>query len=967
MKTVGYSAPANGNLTYDVNGWPTSDIGATTIIDARHNMAWDGPDWVGVNPVVAGTYHLSFTGQATITVNTEIGTSIGVSVQNQVYNAESNQTTAELVLQPGYFLFQLALTNTKRQPTDTPGTGFTDARLIPPGYDPDTTDVFTKATLQAYQIPIAANRVPDGMNDYCSTYPDSLGNCFIDAAGDFAPAKWADRVLVTDAFQGGLPAKNMNGHTSHGQAWEYIIMFANATHHDLWINVPVNADDDYVTQLATLLKNGNAYTPGLDRDLHIYVEYANEVWNPGYNNYTINSVYAQQQQGFNPNDPDFYYTELPEQYVLRTIQIAKIFENVWGKDAINNQIRPVALWQYTNETTFQRVFEWVEAKINEPVKKYLYGVGQAAYYNPYYNINVPQPGNPGNTYPLEYPNASSVDNLFNVMWTGSDQVRRDFIGWKAVAAYFGLKEVAYEGGPSLMDGVGATAARDPRITLSEVHHFLDNWFAIGGDVVNYTSMRGGIGAGLSGSWFLLEYYDHPDTPRMRGAVDILNSPQPALTAGHVLPWKPGQEVGIDPSQRVPDPWSNENTPGSGLDQGIHSWDGLYDEALYLLRATGGGTFNIWLYGDADDTTVQEQIKVDDKLLGTVTFPVGTPEWSTPVSVNLTSGFHTLLLTPTGGTDGAQVHFPAGSGVIQIARVTGFGESIVPAAPTNVTTTAASGQVTVQWAPQTTAQRYTVKRGTHSGGPYKTVGTTTDTTYIDLVENGKPYYYVITALNAAGESALSAQIPGEATPTEAPSAPSGLTAQAAAGDGAFLGGGEALLSWSPVPGAVAYNIYSSSTNGGFTPGSPYWTVLGTQFLDAGEAFSWLGGPNPPGTTYYYAVSAVNTYGEGPLSAQVSVNPVENVPPTPTGLVAKAEGNHVFLSWNPVFGMTPSFGPQYNVKRSTTSGGPYVTISSIASPNFIDIAVADGKKYYYVVSAVKSVGESPNSSEVSAEIQ
>lgn len=41
---------------------------------------------------------------------------------------------------------------------------------------------------------------------------------------------------------------------------------------DIWINIPHAADDEYVTNLAKLIKDK------LDPSLKVYVEYSNEVW-----------------------------------------------------------------------------------------------------------------------------------------------------------------------------------------------------------------------------------------------------------------------------------------------------------------------------------------------------------------------------------------------------------------------------------------------------------------------------------------------------------------------------------------------------------------------------------------------------------------------------------------------------------------------------------------------------------------
>ena len=56
--------------------------------------------------------------------------------------------------------------------------------------------------------------------------------------------------------------------------------------------------------------------------------------------------------------------------------------------------------------------------------------------------------------------------------------------------------------------------------------------------------------------------------------------------------------------------------------------------------------------------------------------------------------------------------------------------------------------------------------------------------------------------------------------------------------------------------------------------------------------------------------------------------------------------------------------YNVKRATVSGGPYTTVASPTTTAYADSGLTNGTTYYYVVTAVTSQGESPNSVEVAA---
>ncbi|MDI4647388.1 fibronectin type III domain-containing protein [Cohnella hashimotonis] len=82
--------------------------------------------------------------------------------------------------------------------------------------------------------------------------------------------------------------------------------------------------------------------------------------------------------------------------------------------------------------------------------------------------------------------------------------------------------------------------------------------------------------------------------------------------------------------------------------------------------------------------------------------------------------------------------------------------------------------------------------------------------------------------------------------------------------------------------------------------------------------------------------------------------------PAGLTATSGDTTAYLTWYASTGAT-----NYNIKRSTTAGGPYTTIATAVTGNvFHDTGLTNGTKYYYVVSAVNAGGESGNSNEVSA---
>ncbi|HZP81421.1 MAG TPA: S8 family serine peptidase, partial [Chthonomonadaceae bacterium] len=84
-----------------------------------------------------------------------------------------------------------------------------------------------------------------------------------------------------------------------------------------------------------------------------------------------------------------------------------------------------------------------------------------------------------------------------------------------------------------------------------------------------------------------------------------------------------------------------------------------------------------------------------------------------------------------------------------------------------------------------------------------------------------------------------------------------------------------------------------------------------------------------------------------------------PAAPTNLKATANSSSVSLQWSASAGAT-----SYNVKRATTSGGPYTVIASgLTTTSYVNSGLTNGTTYYYVVTAFNSNG-SADSQEVSA---
>jgi hypothetical protein len=70
--------------------------------------------------------------------------------------------------------------------------------------------------------------------------------------------------------------------------------------------------------------------------------------------------------------------------------------------------------------------------------------------------------------------------------------------------------------------------------------------------------------------------------------------------------------------------------------------------------------------------------------------------------------------------------------------------------------------------------------------------------------------------------------------------------------------------------------------------------------------------------------------------------------------------VYLSWDEALG-----AKTYIVQRSVVSGGPYTLLQNdLTSPNCLDTDISPNTSYFYIVSAINPIGETPPSQEIHA---
>jgi len=210
-----------------------------------------------------------------------------------------------------------------------------------------------------------------------------------------------------------------------------------------------------------------------------------------------------------------------------------------------------------------------------------------------------------------------------------------------------------------------------------------------------------------------------------------------------------------------------------------------------------------------------------------------------------------------------------------------------------------------------------------------------------VENGRTYHYQITARNAIWEGVPTD--PLHAIPSGLPGRPINVTCEAE--------DSTVVVRWMPPQddgGAALTGYMLYRGNGSTSLGFPRFVWNRLNFTDLYGLVN--------GNTYHYAVSAVNSNGEGPLSELNSSIPV-TVPGEPENLTAVEGDGLVKLRWNPPWDNGGAELIHFLLYRN--SGDDDLTVIEVSANCTLhtDKDLVNGRNYLYRISAVNRVGEGP----------
>lgn len=510
----------DGTAVIGKDGWPVGDFGVV-LMTTMSNVSG-----------LSGVYQFSFTGQALVTaVNTS------ARVQNVTYNSTLNETVGEINFPAGEDQLFLTFKNTNG--------GIKNLKIIHPGYSLDNTPVFRKEFLNHIKRAQTLRFM-----DWSLTNNSTV-------------TSWSGRPTSTTTHDGHL-----------GVAWEDIIELANETKSAIWINVPALADDDYVVNLAKLI-----YTT-IDPNIPVYIEYSNEVWNSGFQQFVSNAKAARAEVIANPNSP-LNYDKAGDFYGFRRTanrlkQISDIFRSVVGDAKMMSIYRPILAGQIVNPYILQQGLSMIQANYGAP-KQYFYGLAGTGYFN---------------MGSIQTTEGSSTTAVLNALEQSAIAAPKDarYESNIALSSWYGLKYLAYEAGVDTF-GAGSldakeAANKDPRMqTICE--NFFINWYQAGFGTLNWFTFGAGNWNTQYGTWQLT--YDLNIATPKTACLDATNAKiVPKISMRHMVP-------GHWDAREQPDQFPPYDTPYL---RSVHQPD--YREFMFYVNVAG--SYSLILTGGAESSS-----------------------------------------------------------------------------------------------------------------------------------------------------------------------------------------------------------------------------------------------------------------------------------------------------------------------------------------------------------------------------
>ena len=494
----------------DAHGWPKTDC--HWVADFRPCAEWAGEidDPEGHRLDRSGVYHGSFEGHATLAVSG--GT---VSIKNQSHDTTTNLTTFEMDMSkpgPGLGLVIIEFKDTRRLPKDALGTGIANFRLFRPGYTAKSREVFTREYLSCLKSAAFSTIRFMGVTD-------TNGN--VQWGKDHTSIQhWNNRKLPEDASVDTMEPLNKKD----GWPWEYTIQLCNEANMDLWINIPVSVDDDYIRELANLIKST------LKPQLHIYLEHSNEVWNFGFIQYAWNKVRAKEEVKEGNARYDFDHVNNEEiwgqrRHAQRVVDAVEIFASVFGKNEIHHRIRGVLAGVTPDPNGFfvcgrlQSMLEYLKATGGNP-KNHIYAISIPLYYG----VKAAN-GEAGN-------GNASIDQILDDMRANIEKSNQDRTAMVALAKRFELPGgfCAYESGPDIGGGRRTNitnrilAIRDPRQKDLYQLNLTKYFWNLGGNLAMQFTLAGPYSR--YGAWGLTDDIANPDRNSLfKAARELIGSGQ----------------------------------------------------------------------------------------------------------------------------------------------------------------------------------------------------------------------------------------------------------------------------------------------------------------------------------------------------------------------------------------------------------------------------------------------------------